>query len=740
MADNAHTPAFIARIAVPVPLNRLFDYRLPSKLDPAALKPGIRIRVPFGRSHKIGILIAIEKDSDIPAHRLKDIAEVLDSQPIFSDQHIRLLKWASRYYHHPIGDVFQTALPLALRKGKPAQIATEKYYRLTATGLNTPAETLKRARRQQALLCWFQQNNAIVSTQQLRDWHANWRPALKGLIDKQLVEESAASPAPDKHLLNQAALAPNAEQQYAIDRICQQLNAFHAYLLEGVTGSGKTEVYLQVIERVLKTQRQVLVLLPEITLTPQLEQRFCQRFNVPIVSSHSRMSDNERLNAWLKMRSGDAAILLGTRSALFTPLKNPGLIILDEEHDSSFKQQEGFRFSTRDVALVQARNLGIPIILGSATPSLESLYNVRQGRLQLLTLPARAGLACKPGFQLLDVRNKKMQEGLSAMLVHEIEQTLAKQEQVLLFLNRRGFAPVQMCHSCGYVSRCQRCDANMVIHFTDNKLSCHHCGREQALGMTCPACKSAQLQAVGRGTERVEQTLNQLFPDKTIIRLDRDSTQRKGTLEKYLTQINQGQADIILGTQMLAKGHHFPNVTLVAILDVDSGLFSIDFHSAEKMAQMIIQVAGRAGRAEKPGKVLLQTHHPDHPLLVTILKQGYPAFATAALAERQQAGLPPYSFQALLRVQAGNTQAPQQFLQELIERIRPDTPADVLILGPVPAPMAKKAGQFRYQLLLQSPHRKALHKLLDTLVLTIESLKSAHKIRWSLDVDPVGLY
>ncbi len=740
MADNAQTPASIARIAIPVPLNRLFDYRLPSEFEPSTLKPGMRIRVPFGRTHKIGILLAVEKDSDIPAHRLKDIAEILDRQPILSHQHIRLLKWASRYYHHPIGEVFQTALPLALRKGKPAKISSEKYYRLTEAGQNTAPETLKRAKRQHALLCWLQQNKAIVSTQQLRDWHSNWRPVLKGLIDKQLVEASATPPASNKHLLNQTALKPNAEQQYAIDRICQKLDAFQAYLLEGVTGSGKTEVYLQVIEQVLKQQRQVLVLLPEITLTPQLEQRFRQRFNVPVVSSHSRMSDNERLNAWLKMRSGDAAILLGTRSALFTPLKNPGLIILDEEHDSAFKQQEGFRFSSRDVALVQARNLSIPILLGSATPSLESLYNVRRGRLQLLTLPARAGSAQKPSFQLLDVRNKKMQDGLSAMLVHEIEQTLAKQEQVLLFLNRRGFAPVQMCHSCGYVSRCQRCDANMVIHFSDNTLRCHHCGREQALNMTCPACKAAQLQAIGRGTERVEQTLKQLFPDKTIIRLDRDSTQRKGTLENYLSQINQGQADIILGTQMLAKGHHFPNVTLVAILDVDSGLFSIDFHSAEKMAQMIIQVAGRAGRAEKPGKVLLQTHHPDHPLLVTILKQGYPAFAEAALSERQQAGLPPYSFQALLRVQAGNTHAPQHFLHELVDRLRPDMPDDVLILGPVPAPMARKAGQFRYQLLLQSAQRKALHKLLDTLILSIESLKSAHKIRWSLDVDPVSLY
>ncbi len=733
-------PSSIARVALPVPLNRLFDYLIPAELMAEGLKPGIRVRVPFGKSHKTGLLLEVADNSEIEASRLKAIDQVLDQQPVLNSQQLALMHWASRYYHHPIGEVFLTALPVALRKGKAVKQIVEYRYRLTETGLETDLDTLNRARRQQALLSWFQQHRGELQQSQLSEWHDNWRNVVRALIDKGLVEKTEKTSDVSLAFLRQPVLSANSAQQQAIDAITSNLQEFHAWLLEGVTGSGKTEVYLQIIEPVLEKHQQILLLLPEITLTPQLEQRFRQRFQVEIVSSHSRMTDQARLNAWLKMQSGQAAIMLGTRSALFTPLKNPGMIILDEEHDSSFKQQEGFRFSARDVALVQARNLNIPIVLGSATPSLESLYNVEKKRLKKLTLPARAGKACKPDFQLLDVRNKKMHDGLSDQLIRQINQTLEKNEQVLLFLNRRGYAPVQMCHGCGYVSRCHRCDANLVIHVAEHRLRCHHCGSEQPLTQVCPACQAAQLQPVGRGTERVEQTLKALFSDKTIIRLDRDSTQRKGSLENYLDQINQGQADIILGTQMLAKGHHFPNVTLVAILDVDSGLFSIDFHSAEKMAQMIVQVAGRAGRAEKQGKVLLQTHHPDPPLLVTIINEGYAAFAKAALHERRLAELPPFSFQALLRVQAANPQLPKQFLQELVKNLMAENCADVLILGPVIAPMAKKAGQFRFQLLLQSKQRKSLHALLDKMLLHIDGMKSAKKIRWSLDVDPVSLY
>ncbi|WP_031434379.1 primosomal protein N' [Methylomarinum vadi] len=740
MAKLAVASKQICKIAVPMPLYRLFDYLLPDSIDPASLQIGIRVSVPFGKQKKTGVLLEVCQDSEVQTNRLKTIGKILDRQSLLSQPDLQLLFWASRYYHHPLGEVLAAAFPVALRKGKDAVIQQEKAYVLSPKGKLLKPEQLKRAPKQQAMLALFQQSPGPLDSATLKEWNDNWRGTLKGLLDKKLIMLAQDNEMIDTPVCRQAPLTANAQQQQAIDRIRSTLGQFSVFLLEGVTGSGKTEVYMQVIEQVLQQNRQILVLLPEITLTPQLEQRFLQRFAVPIVSSHSKLTDNQRLNAWLMMQQGKGGIMLGTRSALFTPMARPGLIVLDEEHDSSFKQQEGFRFSARDVAVVRARNLGIPIVLGSATPSLESLYNVSQQRYHLLHLPERAGNAIKPRFQMLDIRNKKIQDGLSESLVAEINKTLAKQEQVLLFLNRRGYAPVQMCHSCGYVSRCRRCDANLVIHYDENRLRCHHCGSEQGLIRQCPVCQSGELRAIGLGTERIEKTLAELFPGKTVVRLDRDTTQRKGTLEDYLQRINRGQADIIVGTQMLAKGHHFPNVTLVALLDVDSGLFSIDFHSAEKLAQMIVQVAGRAGRAEKEGRVILQTRQPDHPLLTTLLREGYRAFARSALAERHMAALPPYSHQALLRVQAPNAQAPQQFLLAVVECLKVLNNGKTLVLGPVAAPMARRAGQFRFQLLLQSVQRKELHNLLDRLLPEIEQIPERKKVRWSLDVDPVDLY
>ncbi len=741
MAKSQNPPAHILKVAVPVPLNRLFDYLAPNNIDPATLKPGIRVSVPFGKTTKTAVLVKITDDSDIKPERLKSVEKILDERPLLSAQDMKLLHWASRYYHHPIGEVFTSAFPIALRQGKAASLQQQKVYGLSDKGQLLKPEQLRRAPKQQALLALFQTHSSQLTTTTLSHWNNNWRTTIKALVEKGLVTEQQYQPdIIEPSFLNQPALAANPQQRQAIDHIVARLQQFSVFLLEGVTGSGKTEVYMQVIEQVLKQGLQVLVLLPEITLTPQLEQRFQQRFAVPIVATHSKRTDKQRLNAWLQMQQGTASIMLGTRSALFTPLKRPGLIILDEEHDASFKQQEGFRFSTRDVATIRARNLNIPIVLGSATPSLESLYNVKQKRYQLLHLSERAGSAINPVFQLLDIRNKKIQDGLSEILITEIRKTLANNEQALLFLNRRGYAPVQMCHSCGYVSRCQRCDANLVIHYDEGRLRCHHCGGKQRLTRHCPACSSGELQAVGLGTERIEKTLSELFADKKVLRLDRDTTQRKGSLEDYLEQINRGETDIILGTQMLSKGHHFPNVTLVAILDVDSGLFSIDFHSAEKLAQMIVQVAGRAGRSEKRGKVLLQTRQPDHPLLITLLKEGYQVFAQTALLERKQALLPPFSHQALLRVHAMNAQAPQAFLTAVSALLKSFNNGKTTVLGPVPAPMARRAGQFRFQLLLQSEQRQELHGLLDRLITEIELLKETKKVRWSLDVDPVDLY
>ena len=694
---------------------------------------------------------------------------ILDHKPLLSPKDLRLLAWASEYYHHPLGEVISAAFPAALRQGKPVAAQSEKRYALTDLGKVTSSDQLQRTPKQKNVLEKFQGNPSSLSEAELSAWNDNWRAAVKQLIARQLLQVESAmvnspeelsitlTPAPSTQLraglsqrerelsarpsiISNNPLQCNPQQQSAIDAVCDCLGRFGVFLLEGVTGSGKTEVYLQIIRTVLERGQQVLVLVPEITLTPQLEDRFRQRFAVSIALSHSKLTDKQRQTAWLQMQRGECSIMLGTRSALFTPLKNPGMIILDEEHDASFKQQEGFRFSARDIAVVRGKLLHIPVLLGSATPSLESLHNVDKQRYQSLHLPDRAGNAIEPVLQLLDIRNKRMQEGLSEFLVEEMRRTLAKNEQVLLFLNRRGFAPTLICHGCGWVARCQRCDANLVIHFDEERLRCHHCGKEQRLISRCPACKAGELTPLGLGTERVEKVLAELFADKVIVRLDRDSTQRKGSLENYLQQINQGRVDIILGTQMLAKGHHFPNVTLVAILDVDSGLFSIDFHAAEKLAQMIVQVSGRAGRAEKPGKVIMQTRQPEHPLLTTLIRQGYRSFAKMALAERKEALLPPFSYQALLRVQAVDVDAPKLFFQAVTALVDELNTGHTQVLGPVSAPMARRAGLYRYQLLFQNTRRQELHVLLDVLIPEIAKLKQAKKVRWSLDVDPVDLY
>lgn len=743
MAKSIKQNPPIFRVAIALPVYRLFDYLAPELSTDTDINPGIRLQVPFGKGQKIAFLIECVQHSDIDIGKLKRVERILDRQPLLSATDLALLHWAGRYYHHPLGEVFSAAFPVALRQGKPADFQAEKRYVLTEAGKAIDSGTLKRSPKQKSVLEKFQSHGGSLSESELSSWNDNWRATVKQLVVKQLLELAegeASSCRSATDIVKNSALQCNPQQQSAIDAVCAGLSQFGVFLLEGVTGSGKTEVYMQIIRAVLERGQQVLVLLPEITLTPQLEDRFRQRFNVGIVVSHSKLTDRQRACSWLGMQRGECSILLGTRSALFTPLQNPGLIILDEEHDASFKQQEGFRFSARDVAVVRGKLLNIPVVLGSATPALESLQNVANKRYRLLHLPERAGNAVAPVLQLLDIRNKRMQEGLSEALITEMRRTLAKQEQVLLFLNRRGFAPTLICHGCGWVARCRRCDANLVIHYDEAILRCHHCGQEQRLIKQCPACKTGELTPLGLGTERVEKVLAELFADKVIVRLDRDSTQRKGALENYLQQINEDKVDIILGTQMLAKGHHFPNVTLVAILDVDSGLFSIDFHAPEKLAQMIMQVSGRAGRAEKPGRVIMQTRQPEHPLLTTLIAQGYGSFAKSALAERKEAMLPPFSYQALLRVQATDVEMPQLFLRDVVELVRNCNDGGVQVLGPVAAPMARRAGFYRYQLLFQSVKRPKLHRLLDVLMPEIEKLKLAKKVRWSLDVDPVDLY
>lgn len=531
----------------------------------------------------------------------------------------------------------------------------------------------------------------------------------------------------------------NAEQKQAVDSISAKSDQFGVYLLYGVTGSGKTEVYWRLIEKMLQARKQVLILVPEIGLTPQLSQRLQEKLCVPIVVIHSTLTEKERLTAWIEAKNG-APVVIGTRSAVFTPLLTPGLIIVDEEHDLSLKQQEGFRYSARDIAIMRAQKENIPVLLGSATPSLESLANVQKQRYVQLNLSSRAGYSVMPRFHVVDIRAKSLKQGLSSVLLDAIERHISLGQQVLLFINRRGYAPVLLCHTCGWIAACARCDARLTLHQRSASLTCHHCGFTKCIDEQCPDCEGKELLKVGLGTERVESILAKHFPNVMINRIDRDTTRRKGAMVQALASVKAGQSQILIGTQMIAKGHHFPEVTLVGVLDVDGGFFSADFRATERMAQLLIQVAGRAGREQQPGEVYLQTHQPEHPLLHKLLREGYESFAQALLSERKLAQLPPFAYLALFRAEAANEQEPRHFLQQLAVQAKKLMNTKVSVLGPIPAPMQKKAGHYRAQLLLRTCERASLNEGLKRLLAYLAEEKIARRVRWSLDVDPLEMF
>lgn len=728
------------RIAIPTPLRHHFDYLIPAKITPKIPQAGVRIKVPFGRQTLIGILLEVVHETDVPAQKLKPIIEILDQQPVFDAELLQLLSWCSMYYHHPIGEVMQNALPIKLRQGAKTAIKGIRRWQLTSEGNLVDSQSLKRASKQIALLSDLKESASGLLDSQISKQHAGWQPVMKRLQEKGWVESIEENALP---IAKSTISAPilNSHQEKAINNILQQLQnqTFHAYVLEGVTGSGKTEVYLQVIQDVIKRGKQALVLVPEIGLTPQLFDRFLQRLNGRIAIMHSGLNDEERLQAWLNTQAGIADVIIGTRSAVFSPLLRPGIIIIDEEHDLSFKQQDGFRYSARDLAVKRARDLNIPIVLGSATPSLETLHNAFQNRYETLLLPERAGKAKPPTIQLLDVRSQKMEHGLSSQLLHKMKEHLERDAQVLLFLNRRGFAPVLMCHECGWHSMCPRCDAHMTLHQSNSRLCCHHCGTEHYKPSACPKCKSDDLLQVGFGTERIEHALTELFPQYQIIRIDRDSTRRKGSMQKLLNEIKDGKKQILIGTQMLAKGHHFPNVTLVGMLNADHGLYSSDFRASERMGQLILQVAGRAGREEKEGEVLIQTHHPEHSLFKPLLKHDYPLFAKALIEERQQTELPPFTHLALIRAEAVDQQSPMMFLEQARLILENANQNEVMLMGPFPALMKRRAGRYRVQLLIQANNRKQLQSLFNLCINQIENTKISKKVRWSIDIDPLDL-
>lgn len=731
----------ILRIALPTPLRRLFDYLPPTSGLDATPCIGVRVRVSFGRRELTGILIEVAQTSDLPPAKLKPVLEILDQTPPLPLHLLELACWAADYYQHPIGDALHQALPVLLRKGESDQPSPQLRWHVVA---GTVAEDIApRARKQRALLELLLEHPEGLDSQTIRSAgysSAQQKPLTdKGLIEQREAHPDATPPATDgTTLLRQPVLPLNDEQQQALDTIFHQ-EGFNPVLLQGITGSGKTEVYLQAIERILRNGSQALVLVPEIGLTPQTVSRFRSRFGVDVQVLHSNMTDRQRLDAWLQARSGQARVVIGTRSALFTPLQSPGIIIVDEEHDTSFKQQDGFRYSARDLAVMRARAENVPLVLGTATPSLESLHNAHTGRYRHVRLTTRAGNARPPRFELYDIRQQPLNSGLSDEVLRRIGTELHQGNQVLLFLNRRGFSPALMCHQCGTVIECDRCDARMTLHRTPPHLHCHHCDHQRPVPSRCPSCHTTDFKPQGAGTERTEAVLQQLFPDTDVIRVDRDSTQRRNAMQDIMERVHDGRPCILVGTQMLAKGHHFPAVTLVGILDADAGLFSADFRGMERTAQLILQVAGRAGRAERPGQVLMQTHHADHPTLTQLVSQGYEAFATAELALRRSSGLPPFIYHALLRAEANRRGRAEAFLSTLCTELASSglNLPGVEWLGPFPAAMEKRAGFFRAQLLLQSQDRRALQQVLSIITPMLEQSPLARQVRWSLDVDPV---
>ena len=738
----------IVRVVVDSPLRRSFDYLPP---EGPAVRAGMRVWVPFGNRLRVGVVVSLAAQSSVESSKLKRISSVIDREPTFDVGLLHTLNWAADYYHHPLGEVIATALPKLLREGAALQ-ASEEYWGLTEGGREALAGgEPRRAPRQRQLLELL---GRVSPEGHENGWSAAaldgatpaWREAAKALRERGWVirgdREMTPPQGPPVTPLLVPQPEPTAGQHAALEAItAADEGGFHAWLLHGITGSGKTEVYLRLTARQLARQRRVLVLVPEIGLTPQLVGRFATRFpQATLAVLHSGLTDTERLAAWRSTHSGSADIVIGTRSAVFAPVRQLGLVIVDEEHDSSFKQQEGgFRYSARDLALVRAQREGLPIVLGSATPSLESLHNAATGRLTRLSLPQRTAAAQPPTLRLLDVRGESMHAGLSTTALCGIERHLAADGQVLVYINRRGYAPTLACTACGWLAPCLACDARMTVYRQADRLRCHHCGAERALPRQCPQCGYA-VKTVGQGTERIEEVLGETFPGVGIARLDRDVIRRNEDLHAVVASVASGAARILVGTQMVAKGHDFPALTLVIVLNADHGLFSTDFRAAERLAQTIVQVAGRAGRAERAGEVLIQTEFPEHPLLRSLLEGGYDAFAAAALEERHSAAWPPFSRLAALRASAPQAQTTLEFLQAARAAGEALDAGRVRLLGPAPAAMARRADRHHAQLLLESGERASLHRFLQQWVPVIETLPTARRVRWALDVDPLELF
>ena len=657
----------ILKVALNVPIDNLFDYKISSKslVQP---KKGQRVKVQFGKQEKIGFIHDIVSNTTVPVSKLRTALKIIDDEALINKELLALISWVARYYHYPIGAVYATAVPLYLRQEKTLKIDS------------TPEES-------------FQQE-----------------------AHKKLTEE----------------------QEKGFKKILSFFNQRQTVLLDGVTGSGKTELYLQSIDRSLKKNQQVLILVPEIGLTPQIFERFQGRFGNTVSVLHSDITNKQRAAIWMKARQGNLRMVIGTRSAVFTPFKNLGMIIVDEEHDPSFKQQSGLRYSSRDIAIVRGTQSKAFILLGSATPSFESLMNAKNGKYKKITLKQRVFSTPLPKTNIIDLRVHAQKQGLTKILIKAINKHINKNNQVLLFLNRRGFSPATVCLDCGSIEECPRCDTSLVLHKRKKLLVCHHCNHHKLWKNICTECGS-ESTPLGEGTEQIEISLKNEFPNTQILRIDRDTVQSKKQRARLLDQAKLGTGQILLGTQMLAKGHDFPNLSMVAIINADQGMFGSDFRSSERFAQTFIQVSGRAGRRKVMGEVFLQTHNPKNPLLNTITSQNYNAFFSGAVLDRKTPLWPPYSYLAVLHAQSTQKNSVFNFLNTIETAGNDVNVGNTILLGPAPSPIEKKAGKFRGQLLLLNTNRKELHQFLDQVCLIINNTHMVSKVKWSLDVDPIDL-
>ena len=730
----------LVEVLIPIPLMEKFSY-LPPKNNSNLLKQGSRVLVPFGKRTLVGVVWSFSDRDKSLKRKYKHIKEVLDEVPLLDTNSIHLAEWSSRYYHYPLGEIISYFFPPSLRKGKEAKFRESQYLELTSKGSFLEEESLSRAPIQQKLISILKDKKEITLKSAQAFGVSN--AVVNGLIEKGFVNRFSRELSPYKKLENKQLSSPkqlNPEQNKAVNAIKKAKDKNTTFLLDGITGSGKTEVYLQAIQEVINEGKQALILIPEIGLAPQAEERFREYFGDRVMSFHSAKNEREKVDAWLGASRGLVDIIIGTRSSVFLPMKNLGIIVVDEEHDLSFKQMEKFRYSARDMALYRAKLEKIPVVLASATPSLETLKNVQEEKYKVLKLNKRATGASLPTFHAVDLKGKELHEGLSKELLEATQTELDKGNQVLIFLNRRGYAPSLICKACGWISNCDRCDALMTVHKNPLKLHCHHCEAQKPYPSKCQSCGSDDFLTYGFGTERVEEFLRGYFPDTKTLRIDSDSTRKKESLNEYFDEIKKGEPIILLGTQLLAKGHHFPNVTLVGIIDADSGLFSADFRGSERVAQLMTQVSGRAGRDKKPGRVILQSYCLDHPQIEEIITGSYEKFAKRLLEERKSYKIPPFSFQAKIFAESPKSLVSRDFILNILNqsKIEKQISSNVRIVGPLPSIMEKKSGVYRWELSIFSSSRSNLHKFLDVMQSRLYEPKLTKQVRWSIDVDPLS--